>query len=294
MRPGRRVGQVPSKPAKTAAKPKKASPRKPAKAAPSAPQAKPKVAASPAAPAPLSIPAPGWVEVAAPAPMSAWTLSPPVSAPQLLQPTRGLADLLPLLLAATVGLSAVSLLLQLLLPDWGMPDASTGLVLGQGLFSLVSGGVSIALVIVFCMWLYRTLTNAKQRHPAAAIKPGWAVGSLFVPFAHFVVPYFEVRRGWQAQVSPDSGPLAAWFVPWSLALAVGYVSGVLAGVISFRGALSAGLNGQTADLGAVYDDLRPWMLAVGAVSLVLNGLAAFFLTRVVRQWTALQEERPVS
>lgn len=213
----------------------------------------------------------------------------------VLRPTRGLAGALDVLLAIVVGFSVLNLLGLLLVEDWGSPTASGVATALQGLTSTLSGGANVALVIVFCIWLYRTLWNARVRHPEAGINAGWAVGSFFVPVAHLVLPYFEVRRGWRADVSPDARPVTAWFVPWALALAAGYAAGVIAMGIALRAARTlAGSDGDAADVEAVFDEFRPLQIGVAAVTVPLQAAAAWFLSRMARRWTALQEGAPAS
>jgi hypothetical protein len=210
-----------------------------------------------------------------------------------LRPVKGLAGALVVLLVCSVGLTAVNLLFEFLVEDWGRPSAGAGVSVLQGILNALSSGASIALIIVFCMWLYRVLRNAEQRHPEAGLNPGWAVGSFFVPFVHLVLPYFEVRRGWRADVSPDSGPVTAWFVPWALGMAATYVTVILVVSISSR-TVSAATRSTTPDLDAFYDQTHSLQLVAGAVGLVLNALAAFFLAQMARRWTAVQEGPPVS
>jgi hypothetical protein len=48
------------------------------------------------------------------------------------------------------------------------------------------------------------------------------------------------------------------------------------------------------DPAAIVAEMRPLQLVAGAVSLVLQALAAYFLARMARQWTDHQEGSPVS
>lgn len=201
------------------------------------------------------------------------------------------------LLAVSVGLSALSLLLQFLIEDWGSPSSTGPSSVVESLMGTIGSGVSLALIIVFCMWLFRILKNAKQRHPEQSINAGWTVGSFFVPFVHLLLPYFELRQGWRADVSPDTRDLTRWFVPWSLHMASWYVFAPILVLVALDPALDAvraAGPGEPPDLSGVFADLRPLLLGMSSVSLVLQTLAAFFLARVVRRWTALQEGPPVS
>jgi Domain of unknown function (DUF4328) len=305
--PKRAPRQAPTR--KATASPRKSGPMAPAEpepewlAAPAPPPASPAWETVPSAPAPApsgwsvppsASPSPGtapapWTGFSAPA--TGWTQR-PSTAVVVLRPTRGLVQPLVLLLAFSVGLSALALVLQVVFTDWGAPSASTGQSILESVLGFASFGVSLALIIVFCMWLHRTLANAKARHPGADIKPGWAVGSFFVPVAHLFLPYFEVRRGWTADVSQDAGPVTAWFVPWALATAAAYVTAIVAASIAFQAAfaqIDAAQDPSDFDIDSIYESVRPLQLVAGAIGLALNATAAFFLARLARQWTAAQE-----
>jgi hypothetical protein len=239
---------------------------------------------------PAAAPPNAWAPV--PSAPAAWTPQPPwqpvgFPPPMALRPVQGLAGSLVVLVAIVVGWAALNLALMAMFADWGSPFATGPVAAAEQLVSVVAAGLSIAAIVVFCMWLYRVMANARQRHPAVGISPGWAVGSFFIPIVHLFAPYFAIRRAWQADVSQDEGALTAWFLPWSLSTLLGYVAGTLVAVIAFQAMFEA-------DIDDLWDDLRPVQIAVGAVSLVLQAISAFFLVRVVRRWTALQEGPPVS
>jgi hypothetical protein len=294
---------------KTASAAKPAANRELAK--PTAPAPAPPPVAPAGAPPPTPPPAPtGWAAVTPPATWSAppaaaataapaWTAQPwsgfAAPPPPALRPVQGLAGALVILVLAVVAFTALDLALLAMLPEWGSPFATGPLAAVDQLLSVLASGLSIAAVVVFCIWLYRVMANARQRHPMAEISPGWAVGSFFIPVVHLFAPYFAIRRAWQADVSEDEGPLAAWFWPWSLSTLVGYVAGVLVVTVAFQSVFEGiGAGDEGPDLEGLWEDLRPVQLAVGAVALVLQVLAAVFLARVVRRWSALQEGRPVS
>ncbi|MEA3166802.1 MAG: hypothetical protein QOJ26_1676, partial [Thermoplasmata archaeon] len=159
------------KPAKSAkAKPRKAAPPAKAPRKPARPRAQPAARAEPAPapdawteapaeapPAPLAVGVVPWSTPATPA--GAWggfsTAVDPRTLP--LRPVKGLAGALVVLLACSVGLTAVNLLFEFLVKDWGRPSAGAGVSVLQGILNALSSGASIALIIVFCMWLYRVL-----------------------------------------------------------------------------------------------------------------------------------------
>jgi hypothetical protein len=224
----------------------------------------------------------------------------PASAPMALarRPTMGLANALVALLACTVGLSAMSFLLMLALPDWTHPSPPASIAAAKAALGLLSTGVGIATVVVVCIWLHRTLANADAQHPSAGIRPGWAVGSFFIPFAHIVLPFPEVRKAWRADVSEDARPVKAWFVPWSLSILAGYIGVILGISLGFQtfAILSQMDDPSSEEFEAKANDLaeqiRPYTIVSSGVSLALTALAAFFLARMATKWTSHQEGAP--
>lgn len=64
--------------------------------------------------------------------------------------------------------------------------------------SLRAWAVSIAVsalsaVVFYLLWIYRCATNARLLNRRSDIKPGWVVGSHFVPFANWVVPCLSLK-----------------------------------------------------------------------------------------------------
>ncbi len=70
-----------------------------------------------------------------------------------------------------------------------------GLIAG---LSTKAWAVSIAVttlsaVVFYLLWIYRCATNARHLNRRSDIKPGWVVGSHFVPFANWVVPCLSLK-----------------------------------------------------------------------------------------------------
>lgn len=100
---------------------------------------------------------------------------------------------------------------------------STGVQIGTGsvndptseeftLFDLIDLGIvllqfvlSVATIVLFCMWMYRAYQNLTALgNPRQSLKhsPGWAVGSFFIPFVNLVVPYRAAKEIW-AKSDPE-------------------------------------------------------------------------------------------
>jgi Domain of unknown function (DUF4328) len=122
------------------------------------------------------------------------------------------AQALTALLAAGVVFNVISILLTTALIASGRAarviseeediGALELLELGFGLLQLL---VTVATVVLFCMWLYRAaqnLTALGNPRQAVEYSPGWAVGSFFVPFVNLVVPYRATKEVW-AKSAPE-------------------------------------------------------------------------------------------
>src|SRR5215217_4319942 len=89
--------------------------------------------------------------------------------------------------------------------------------------------------VVTLMWIYRAAKVAKGFGPGSDIKPGWAVGWYFVPFANVWKPFEVMRLIWRisskyagaARTSETPGLLTAWWALWILSNILGNAAGRL-------------------------------------------------------------------
>jgi hypothetical protein len=99
--------------------------------------------------------------------------------------------------------------------------------------------VYLTTVVFFSMWLYRAHDNLRALNPWVRLNytSGFAVGSFFIPFINFVVPYRAVKEVWQ-----NSGPAGevvvsqppAWFPLWWLFWLLASIIGNISMRISFN------------------------------------------------------------
>lgn len=82
------------------------------------------------------------------------------------------------------------------------------------------GGLLVTGVIWF-VWLYRAVANARAIGRPTEFTPGWAVGWWFVPFANIVRPYQIVRSLMDELGAPTNSPVLWWWVSY---LAAGTVA----------------------------------------------------------------------
>lgn len=79
----------------------------------------------------------------------------------------------------------------------------------------------IVLVIAFSFngrFLYLASRNAAAiQDDPTAIRPGWAVGWYFVPFANLWMPFTAMKQTWARLIPSDSGTptlLTLWWISW--------------------------------------------------------------------------------
>lgn len=141
-----------------------------------------------------------------------------IASPPIVQPATAFRDLgtltrwLRILLWVNIAMAviaAVSGLLQLKL----LSDLNAGLSLAPGeaeandlreqIIALVHFAQILAMIVLFCIWIYRANYNARQLG-AAEMKftPGWAVGWYFIPILNLWKPYQAMKEIWKASANP--------------------------------------------------------------------------------------------
>jgi hypothetical protein len=97
---------------------------------------------------------------------------------------------------------------------------------GLGLLDWLMLVPGLAGCVFYLMWKYRAATNARILDPSVmTISPGMAVGSYFIPFVFFVVPYKAMAGIARATLGNASGVGLWWACHVSLTL-----SGIAIGV----------------------------------------------------------------
>src|SRR5215217_345224 len=143
-------------------------------------------------------------------------------------------------LAATVLAIGATVFEQIVLAGIAAGDAqaaakaatSDSVVALTALFQVITFVVS---GVVTLMWIYRAAKVAKGFGPGSDIKPGWAVGWYFVPFANVWKPFEVMRLIWRisskyagaARTSETPGLLTAWWALWILSNILGNAAGRL-------------------------------------------------------------------
>lgn len=158
-------------------------------------------------------------------------------------------------------------------------ESLPGMELADGLYALFALPYLVVLLTAAFLslkWIYRVSRNAHALAPGLEIRPPWAVGWYFVPFANFWMPFRALREAWQASSNPEhwrGAPVPAvmrWW--WGLWLLSGFIEQV-----SFRVGLQATTVGAQ-----INSELFTVISAIVAVPLNL------VFIRLVRQLTDRQ------
>lgn len=134
--------------------------------------------------------------------------------------------------------------------------------------------VLIACFILVGRWIYRSSANAHAVGQEVSIKPGWAVGWYFVPFANLVMPYQAMRETWDSsheaaglEEERDTALLPTW---WGLWLVTNIVSNI--------SAWGSGIGEAPTSLG----------LTANLVAALLNVPLCLVLIRIARRLSRVQ------
>jgi hypothetical protein len=145
------------------------------------------------------LPAPGLVAYGAP---PAGTVSHRPAA----QPLASLGSILGGLLWANLAFEILGVILSASgVIDPGSPTATSigPREIFQGLLGLLAGGVYIATVVIWMVWIHRANSNCRALGAQGMrFTPGWAVGYHFIPFVNLVMPYNAMAEIWRASANP--------------------------------------------------------------------------------------------
>lgn len=158
-------------------------------------------------------------------------------------------------------------------------------IAGFGAVGLLTGALSIAVIVLTMIWLYRVVSNHVALGRAVTWKPGWAIGGWFVPpLVLYIVPMLLLRETWKAsdptvppgdqrwKATREHPMLWVWWVLYGLVPIVFIVGGVTFGNFS----------NDMEDLAKRLDDQQlmntaqivAGVLAAGAWAFVVRGITA--------------------
>ncbi len=170
-------------------------------------------------------------EAGAPAPTSPWPEAVGETDPKSL---RGLVIALYVLLtisgvlmaaSSASGLSRSSLIYDIAAGRSPGRDAIEAADMFVAIFSILGLLIFLPTAVTFIIWQYGYVHNSRVLGSQSSLRPGWAIGGWFIPFANFVLPAVQLfgasRASDRARTASPRGRGARVVVPWAIAIAVG-------------------------------------------------------------------------
>ena len=105
--------------------------------------------------------------------------------------------------------------------------------------------LTVAIGVVFVVWLWRAARNNQRLGRPGALGPGWAIGAWFIPIGSLVLPGLQVQQVWKGAESSVPRGHSSWReVRANPQIWLWWVAYVVGQVLTFVG---FGLLGQTDD-----------------------------------------------
>lgn len=152
----------------------------------------------------------------------------------------------------------------------------------------------IATAVVWLIWQHHATQNLWARgYRDLRIRPGWAVGWWFIPFASWVMPCIAMleldRRSTPDGTPRQASPLVGSWWGVSTGGSVVVVFGLFFAVLGDLADLGRSANTHTTvfDLTAMAHTAAPWILALGLVTALAAGLAIAVVRRITDAQSAM-------
>jgi hypothetical protein len=152
----------------------------------------------------------------------------------------------------------------------------------------------IATAVVWLIWQHHATQNLWARgYRDLRIRPGWAVGWWFIPFASLVMPcvaMLELDRrstpdGTPRQASPLIGSWWGVYIGGSAVVVIGMFFAILGDLADLG--RNADSHTTVFDLTPMAHTAAPWVLALGFVTAASAGLAVAVVRRITDAQTAM-------
>lgn len=116
----------------------------------------------------------------------------------------------------------------------GVADSFEPYLIAYGLAAIAYIASLIVNLILFLMWVHRTNSNAQTLSAGMDVRPGWAVGWFFIPFASLYKPFQGLDQTWRVSIDPsrwralDTPSLLRWW--WGFHL-ISNIGGSLSNIV---------------------------------------------------------------
>lgn len=152
----------------------------------------------------------------------------------------------------------------------------------QGIVTAVGMLVFLPCAVLFLMWFHKALSNLRLAALSGLIaRPGWSIGSFFVPGANLFVPFGAMRELWNRSHGEDE-----WQAKASVSEVVIWWTCLWAGTLLAVCVNFVGLINILTNLKIVTPPGVNIALDIGGVALSI--ISAVFLLRIVNRITEAQ------
>ncbi len=166
-------------------------------------------------------------------------------------------------------------------------DAYLDEQIGSSAVSLITGAVSLAIIVLSVIWLYRIAANHRALRRQTTFPPGFAIAGWLLPPLLYIIPALMVREHWKAaepasppgdeswRRSPEPVLVWVWFLLYSVVPLVLLFSG---SALFFGGGLSSDAEDLADSIAdsetALWLSVISSFLSAIAWALVVRGLTA--------------------
>ena len=147
----------------------------------------------------------------------------------------------------------------------------------SGLIALAQLAIYLGMVVIFGIWFYRVVANAKLLNPGEGPSAGWAIGSFFIPIICLFRPYQAAKYAWSSTTNvlpaprPGTALISAWWLSW---IAVSVIGNVVA-----RLSMSQTFGSAQPTIEELIGTQRV-SIVLSVLALVLNVFAALYVHRM--------------
>jgi ABC-type multidrug transport system fused ATPase/permease subunit len=157
----------------------------------------------------------------------------------------------------------------------GVANSFEPYLIPYGLAAIAYIASLVVNLVLFLMWVHRTNRNAQALSAGMDVRPGWAVGWFFIPFASLYKPFQGLDQTWRVSIDPsrwrglDTPTLLRWW--WGFHL-TSNIAGSMSNIV-----------GKSE--GAVFLALST---AIAIMSFIAGFIASALAIRMIKRLTATQ------
>jgi hypothetical protein len=146
--------------------------------------------------------------------------------------------------------------------------------------------LSWVVIVLWLIWQHGSTANLWARgYRDLKVRPGWAIGWWFIPFANYVMPLVAMLE-LDRHSTPDGVPRKAspllgwWWAAWLASSTVPVIGAVTATLSALVDQTRGPHDPNVLDLTAAAHAVAPWLLLAGALQAIAAGLAIAVVRRI--------------